>query len=82
MTNTGNVTLLNIGVTDPLVTVSGRSLASLAPGASDLTTFTATYALTQPTLMRATVPTRQRQRQRQLEAGRRSAIFRMTAMFR
>jgi uncharacterized repeat protein (TIGR01451 family) len=48
VTNTGNVTLLNIGVTDPLVTVSGGPLASLAPGASDATTFTAAYALTQP----------------------------------
>jgi uncharacterized repeat protein (TIGR01451 family) len=48
VTNTGNVTLLNIGVTDPLVMVSGGSLASLAPGASDATTFTASYALTQP----------------------------------
>jgi uncharacterized repeat protein (TIGR01451 family) len=47
VTNTGNVTLLNIDVTDPLVAVSGGPIASLAPGASDSTTFAATYALTQ-----------------------------------
>lgn len=47
VTNTGNVTLLNIGVSDPLVAVSGGPLASLAPGASDSTSFTAAYALTQ-----------------------------------
>ncbi|WP_445083361.1 DUF7507 domain-containing protein, partial [Algoriphagus sp. oki45] len=46
VTNTGNVTLNNIMVTDPLVTVSGGPI-SLAPGASDNTTFTATYVLTQ-----------------------------------
>ncbi|WP_338226204.1 DUF7507 domain-containing protein [Algoriphagus confluentis] len=46
VTNTGNVTLSNITVTDPLVTVNGGPI-SLAPGASDNTTFTATYVLTQ-----------------------------------
>ncbi|WP_159024100.1 hypothetical protein [Formosa sp. L2A11] len=46
VTNTGNLTLTNISITDPLVSVSG-SLASLAPGASDSTTFTATYTITQ-----------------------------------
>ena len=45
--NTGNVTLYNIVVTDPLVTVSGGPLASLAPGEEDTTTFTAIYMLTQ-----------------------------------
>jgi uncharacterized membrane protein len=45
--NTGNVTLTNITVSDPLVTVSGGPLASLAPGASDSTTFTAAYTITQ-----------------------------------
>jgi hypothetical protein len=34
-------------VTDPKVTVSGGPIDSLAPGASDSTTFTATYTLTQ-----------------------------------
>ncbi len=47
VTNTGNVTLTNITVTDPLVTVSGGPLASLAPGATNNSTFTATYILTQ-----------------------------------
>ncbi|WP_158515934.1 DUF11 domain-containing protein [Pararhodobacter sp. CCB-MM2] len=44
--NTGSVTLSNLTVSDPLVSVSG-ALASLAPGASDSTSFTATYTLTQ-----------------------------------
>ena len=47
VTNTGNVTLTNVTVTDPLVTVSGGPLASLAPAASDAATFTAVYTLTQ-----------------------------------
>ncbi len=45
--NTGNVTLYDVTVTDPLVTVSGGPLASLAVGAEDSTTFTATYTITQ-----------------------------------
>lgn len=45
--NTGTVTLTNISVQDPLVTVEGGPLASLAPGKSDFTTFTASYAVTQ-----------------------------------
>ncbi len=45
--NTGNVTLTDITVTDPLVTVVGGPIASLAPGASDSVTFTASYAITQ-----------------------------------
>ena len=47
ITNTGDVTLTNLTVTDPLVTVMGGPLASLAPGASDSTTFTASYTLEQ-----------------------------------
>ncbi|MCO6489185.1 MAG: DUF11 domain-containing protein, partial [Phaeodactylibacter sp.] len=49
VTNTGNVTLTNITVSDltPGVTVSGGPLASLAPGASDNSTFTASYTLMQ-----------------------------------
>ena len=46
VTNTGNVTLTNITVTDPKVNVTGGPI-SLAPGASDNATFTATYVLTQ-----------------------------------
>ncbi|MDN3725559.1 hypothetical protein QRD02_14330, partial [Aequorivita sp. SDUM287046] len=47
--NTGNVTLTNVMVTDLVggVTVSGGPIASLAPGAEDTTTFTATYTITQ-----------------------------------
>jgi uncharacterized repeat protein (TIGR01451 family) len=46
VTNTGNVTLTNVTVTDPLVTVSGEPI-TLLPGQSDSTTFTAAYTLTQ-----------------------------------
>ncbi len=47
VTNNGNVTLNNVNVTDPLVTVNGGPIASLAPGQTDNTTFTAVYTLTQ-----------------------------------
>ena len=47
VTNTGTVTLTNVLVTDPKVTVSGSAIATLAVGAVDSTTFTATYAITQ-----------------------------------
>ncbi len=46
VTNTGNATLSNIDISDPLVAVNGGPLASLAPGATDTSTFTATYVLT------------------------------------
>ena len=46
VTNTGNVTLSDVTVDDPLVTVVGEPI-TLAPGASDSTTFTGTYALQQ-----------------------------------
>ena len=45
--NIGNVTLYNVIVTDPKVTVSGGPLASLAVGATNSATFTASYILTQ-----------------------------------
>jgi gliding motility-associated-like protein/uncharacterized repeat protein (TIGR01451 family) len=45
--NTGNVTLTNVVVTDPLVTVNGSPIAVMAPGAVDGNTFTAVYTLTQ-----------------------------------
>ena len=45
VTNTGNVALSNVTVTDVLATMSGGPI-SLAVGASDSTTFTATYVLT------------------------------------
>ena len=44
--NTGNVTLSNVSVTDPLVAVTGGPI-TLAPGAQDATTFTALYTITQ-----------------------------------
>jgi uncharacterized repeat protein (TIGR01451 family)/gliding motility-associated-like protein len=47
--NTGNVTVSDIKITDPKVTVTGGPI-TLAPGASDATTFTATYTLTQADL--------------------------------
>ncbi|MDA9276995.1 hypothetical protein N9P56_01320, partial [Flavobacteriaceae bacterium] len=47
VTNTGNVTLTNVIVADPLVTISGVAIASLAPGAIDTTTYTASYTITQ-----------------------------------
>ncbi len=50
VTNIGNVTLSNVTVSDALVTVTGGPIATLLPGASDTTTFTATYAVTQADL--------------------------------
>ena len=50
ITNTGNVTLSDITLTDTIggVTISGGpTIASLAPGASDTSTFTGSYTLTQ-----------------------------------
>jgi gliding motility-associated-like protein/uncharacterized repeat protein (TIGR01451 family) len=47
VTNTGDVTLTNITIDDPKVTVIGGSLESLAPGESDNTTFSAEYVITQ-----------------------------------
>ena len=45
--NTGNTTISDITIEDPLVTVNGGPLASLAPGASDATTFSALHTITQ-----------------------------------
>ncbi len=52
VTNTGNVTLSNVTLTDvlPGIVLVGGPIPSLAPGATDATTFTATYALTQADL--------------------------------
>ena len=47
VTNLGNVTLKNVTLTDPPVTLVGGPIATLAPGVTDSTTFTATYAVTQ-----------------------------------
>jgi uncharacterized repeat protein (TIGR01451 family) len=45
--NTGNVTLTNVSVSDPQVTVSGSPIASLAPGVTNTVAYTATKTLTQ-----------------------------------
>jgi uncharacterized repeat protein (TIGR01451 family) len=45
--NTGNVTLHNVNVSDAGVSMSGSPIASLGPAASDSTTWTASYAITQ-----------------------------------
>jgi gliding motility-associated-like protein/uncharacterized repeat protein (TIGR01451 family) len=47
ITNTGNVNLTNVIVTDPKVTVIGTPIALLGAGKSDGNTFTAVYTLTQ-----------------------------------
>lgn len=49
VTNTGDVTLTNIVIADPLagIILAGNPIASLAPGATDSTTITATYAIIQ-----------------------------------
>lgn len=48
ITNTGNVTLTNVTLVENLIgaTLIGGPIPSLTPGATDSTTFTATYALT------------------------------------
>jgi uncharacterized repeat protein (TIGR01451 family)/gliding motility-associated-like protein len=45
--NTGNTTLTDIIVQDPLVAVNGGPIATLAPGGTDTSTFTALYTITQ-----------------------------------
>ncbi|NMH28839.1 gliding motility-associated C-terminal domain-containing protein [Flavobacterium silvaticum] len=46
VTNTGEDALTNIMVNDPLVTLSGSALATLAPGATNSTNFTGTHTIT------------------------------------
>ena len=55
--NTGNAALTNVALTDPLpgIVVSGGPIANLPRGAVDITTFSATYALTQADLDRGRV---------------------------
>ncbi len=47
--NTGNTTLTNVTLTDPLfgVSLTGAPIPSLAPGATDTTAYSATYAVAQ-----------------------------------
>ena len=47
VTNSGNMTLYDIAVSDPVVTVSGTTIASLAPSDSDGTSFTGSHTITQ-----------------------------------
>src|SRR5690606_4028603 len=49
VTNTGDVTLYNIMITDPLpgIEINGGPIAVLQPGETDSTTFTAIYTITQ-----------------------------------
>jgi uncharacterized repeat protein (TIGR01451 family) len=56
ITNTGNVTLTNVGVTDlPAFTMSGSAIASLAPGITNTTAYTGTHLLTQAEVDAGTV---------------------------
>jgi large repetitive protein len=48
VTNTGNVTLVNVAVSDPQATVVGSPIASIAPGQTVIRT--ASYIVTQPDL--------------------------------
>jgi uncharacterized repeat protein (TIGR01451 family) len=47
VTNIGNVTLTNVDVADPSISVFGGPIPSLGVGASDSTTFTGSYVVTQ-----------------------------------
>ncbi len=47
VTNTGNTTLTNVTVTDPVATIIGSPIASMAPGEINSTAYTAVYTLTQ-----------------------------------
>ncbi|MCB2209962.1 sortase [bacterium] len=47
VTNTGNTTLENVGVTDNLITLDPQPSVTLLPGESDTTSFTGTLTLTQ-----------------------------------
>jgi uncharacterized repeat protein (TIGR01451 family) len=57
ITNTGNVTLTDVTVTDALdgVVLTGTPIASLAPGAMDTTNYTAAYEIDQDDIDGATV---------------------------
>ncbi|MTI18970.1 DUF11 domain-containing protein [Rhodobacteraceae bacterium RKSG542] len=57
VTNTGTVTLTNVTLTDALagVNLSGGPIASLAPGATDTSTYTATYNLVAADIVREDV---------------------------
>ncbi len=50
ITNTGNITLQNVIISDPGATVTGAPISTLAPGAIDSTTYTAVHTITVPDL--------------------------------
>ncbi len=50
ITNTGNVTLNTVGITDGFAAVSGTPFTPLAPGTTNTVAFTATHALVQADL--------------------------------
>ena len=53
--NVGTVTITDVAISDPLVTVFGGPIAALTPGAEDSATFTATYTLQASDLAAGTV---------------------------
>ncbi|PRP68443.1 DUF7507 domain-containing protein [Nonlabens agnitus] len=68
VTNSGATTLTNVTVTDPLLdgangTLTGGPIATLAPGATDTTTFSGSYTTSSPTSMRRAYRTRLRLRE-------------------
>jgi uncharacterized repeat protein (TIGR01451 family) len=50
ITNTGNITLQNVLISDPGATITGAPISTLAPGATDTTTYTAVHVITVPDL--------------------------------
>ncbi len=50
ITNTGNVELTNVMISDPGSDVSGGTIPSLQPGESDSSTFSATHTVTKADL--------------------------------
>ena len=44
--NTGNITLQNVTVVDPMATLTGTTIPTMAPGAIDTTTYTAVHTIT------------------------------------
>jgi gliding motility-associated-like protein/uncharacterized repeat protein (TIGR01451 family) len=53
--NTGNVPISNILISDPKVSITGGPVASLAPGVTDETTFSAIYTITQADIDKSAV---------------------------
>ncbi|KAF5050961.1 hypothetical protein DSECCO2_424080 [anaerobic digester metagenome] len=47
VTNIGNLTFSSVHINDPLITVNGGPIVNMAPGASDNTTFSGVYVISQ-----------------------------------